>query len=81
MAGWQIFDGKLTKEFIFSGFNQALDFVNRVGELSESVNHHPDIFLHSYKKVRITLFTHSENRISEKDHQLAEKIDAIISLE
>jgi len=41
------------------------------------MDHHPDIFIHSYKKVKIYLFTHSENKITEKDYLLARKIDEL----
>jgi 4a-hydroxytetrahydrobiopterin dehydratase len=67
----------LTKEFTFDNFIHALDFVNKIKPLAEEMNHHPDILIHSYKKVKIMLFTHSENKITEKDHELAEKIDSI----
>ena len=45
--------------------------------LAEKMNHHPDLFIHSYKKLKITLFTHSENKITDKDYDLAKKIDEI----
>jgi 4a-hydroxytetrahydrobiopterin dehydratase len=77
MADWQVLDCKLTKEFIFSDFKAALEFVDKVGKLAEALNHHPDILLHSYKKARIMLFTHSENRVSEKDRELASQIDKL----
>lgn len=51
--------------------------MNTVANISESVNHHPDIFLHDYRFVTITLFTHSENSITKRDHYLAELISKI----
>jgi 4a-hydroxytetrahydrobiopterin dehydratase len=75
---WQTIEGKLTKEFSFQNFTEALAFVNKVGKLAEGLNHHPDILMHSYKKVRIMLFTHSENKISDKDYELAEMIDDML---
>ncbi len=72
---WEIIDNKLQKEFTFKSFGEALAFVNRVGELAEDMDHHPDMELHSYKKVKIKLFTHSKGVISELDHTLAKKID------
>jgi 4a-hydroxytetrahydrobiopterin dehydratase len=74
---WNKETEKITKEFTFKNFNEALGFVNKVGELAEGMDHHPDILIHSYKKVTISLTTHSEGRITDKDHQLASKIDEI----
>lgn len=72
---WNTEDGKLVKDFDFLDFNKALAFVNQVAELAEKINHHPDILMHSYKKVKIKIYTHDKNEITEKDHALAEKID------
>ncbi len=74
---WVIQNNMLVKEFILKDFNQALDFINRVGMLAEEMNHHPDILLHSYKKVKIILFTHSVGEITELDRKLASKIDQV----
>lgn len=74
---WQVLDGKLTKEFGFKDFGQAMLFVNKVAELAEVANHHPDITIHSYNKVRLQLFSHDQAIITDKDYNLANKIDAI----
>lgn len=71
---WEISEGKLVKKFEFDDFAGALTFVNKVGELAESENHHPDISF-GWGYVEITLFTHSENAITEKDKQLSQAID------
>lgn len=63
----------LEKTFSFKDFKEALDFTNKVGELAEQENHHPDILL-SWGKVKITLFTHKINGLSESDFILAAKI-------
>jgi 4a-hydroxytetrahydrobiopterin dehydratase len=76
---WEIKNKKLTKEFTLKNFIEAVAFINRVTPLAENMNHHPDILLHSYKKVKITLFTHDKNKITEKDHKLAKEIDEILS--
>lgn len=70
----------LTKQFVFSNFNQAMEFVNGVATLAEEVNHHPDIHLHQYRKVTISLTTHDEGKVTEKDWQLAERIDQLYYL-
>ncbi len=66
----------LAKSFEFKNFSDALEFVNKVGELAEKANHHPDINL-SWGYVRVSLTTHSEHAITEKDRELAVKIDKI----
>lgn len=71
--------GKLERLFEFKNFSEALQFVNQVGEIAESNNHHPDILLHDYKKVTITLFTHDENSVTEKDLKLAELIEESVT--
>ena len=72
---WEIEKDSLCKEFTFQNFIEASRFIQKIIPLAEEINHHPDIFLHSYKKVKIILKTHSENKITEKDYQLAQKID------
>ena len=74
---WKKENNKLAKEFVFENFKEAIDFVNRIMPLAEAADHHPDILIHSYKKVKVMLFTHSEGKITKKDYSLAEKIDAI----
>ena len=73
---WKEADGALVREYEFSDFKSALAFVNKVGELAEAVNHHPDIEL-GWGRVKVSLTTHSEGGITDKDHSLARKIDAI----
>ncbi len=68
---------KISREFVFRDFIDALDFVNRVGDLAELEGHHPDILLHSWNKVLITLYTHSIGGLSENDFILASKIDLV----
>lgn len=74
---WVTENNQLVKEFVFQNFDWAIDFVNKIALQAEKENHHPDILVHSYKKVKIMLFTHSEGKITEKDYSLAEKIDWI----
>jgi 4a-hydroxytetrahydrobiopterin dehydratase len=75
---WTTENNKWVKEFEFTNFVKAVDFVNKIVPIAESADHHPDIFIHSYKKVRIELITHSEGKITEKDYKLAEEIDKIV---
>lgn len=74
---WNISDDKITRTFEFDNFQGAIDFVNKVAGLAETDNHHPDIKIHSYKKVDIELSTHETGSVSEKDFALAAKIDGL----
>ncbi len=74
---WKTEKNGLTKEFEFKDFVEAVAFVDKIVPLAEAMNHHPDILIYGYKKVKITLYTHSENKITEKDYDLAKKIDAL----
>ena len=73
---WEIADGKLERQFKFKNFRQGLDMTNRIGELAEQQGHHPDILL-AWGKVKVTLFTHKVNGLTEEDFILASKIDRL----
>ena len=75
LSGWSQEEKQITKEFQFKDFVEALSFVNKLGAEAEKMNHHPDIFIHSWNKVKITISTHSEGGITKKDFQLVEKIE------
>ena len=77
MAGWTQDGDALVRDFKHRDFAAAIAFVNKVAELAEEANHHPDILVHGWNKVRLTLSTHSEGRVTEKDHALAQRIDAL----
>ena len=64
---------KIIKEYSFQNFKIAMNFVNKVAELAEQLNHHPDIHI-SYNKVRIESWTHDTGRVTEKDRELMEAI-------
>lgn len=74
---WDQLDNKLNKTFEFANFVEALAFVNKVGEVAEQMQHHPDIYMHDYKEVTISTTTHETGTITEKDHALAAAIDAL----
>lgn len=73
---WPEANQKISKEFTFPDFKTALAFVDKVGELAEQANHHPDIEL-GYGSVKITLSTHTEGRVTDKDRSLAAQIDQL----
>jgi 4a-hydroxytetrahydrobiopterin dehydratase len=76
-GGWRVVDEHhLEKEFKFKNFREALAFANRVGELAESVNHHPDLLV-AWGRVLVTVFTHKIKGLSETDFVFAAKTDAL----
>jgi len=77
LSGWMSDGNEIAKQFQFKDFVEALSFVNKAGAEAEKINHHPDIFIHSWNKVKITISTHSEGGITKKDFQLAEKIEGL----
>jgi 4a-hydroxytetrahydrobiopterin dehydratase len=74
--GWSEVDNALERTFEFRDFPQALAFVNRVGELAESKNHHPDIAIH-YNEVTLRWWTHTAGGITDRDRELAELSSAL----
>jgi 4a-hydroxytetrahydrobiopterin dehydratase len=66
----------LQKDFVFSNFESALEFANKVGALAEKAEHQPDINL-GWGYVRVWLTTHSSHSVTKKDHDLAKAIDQI----
>ena len=77
LSGWNQEGNMIAKLFQLNDFAGALKFVNKVGDEAERMDHHPDIFIHSWNKVKITISTHSEGGITQKDFQLAEKIERL----
>jgi 4a-hydroxytetrahydrobiopterin dehydratase len=70
--GWTEVDDALERTFELENFVDALAFVNRVGELAEAENHHPDIAIH-YNRVTLRWWTHTAGGITDRDRELAEK--------
>jgi|SRR3989338_9177838 len=76
--GWKIIsEHHIEKEFPFKNFREALDFTIKVGELAETEGHHPDIYL-AWGKVKLILWTHKIDGLSESDFILAAKADALL---
>ncbi len=76
-TGWKVIDEHhLEKEYLFKNFREALAFTNKIGELAEKEGHHPDIFL-TFGKVKIQLWTHKIDGLTESDFVLATKCDTI----
>ena len=73
---WKELNGRLTKEFKFKDFKEALAFINKVGDQAESINHHPKI-INVYSSVIIELWTHDKDAITDLDYALSGLIDTI----
>jgi len=68
--GWSEVDGALERTFELSSFAEALGFVNRVADLAEAENHHPDIAIH-YRRVTLRWWTHTAGGVTDRDRALA----------
>lgn len=76
-AGWQREDGHIEREYTAKDFRKAIGFVDKVAALAEDEGHHPDIRVHGYKHVTLTLSTHAIDGLSENDFIVAAKAEAI----
>jgi 4a-hydroxytetrahydrobiopterin dehydratase len=76
-SGWKLYKNSIYKEMKFKDFNNAMGFINRVAKIAEREGHHPDIYLHGWNNVRLTLKTHAIGGLSINDFILAAKINGI----
>lgn len=74
---WRREGEAIVRDRRFTDFRAAIAFVERVAEIAEAANHHPDILVHGWNKVRLTLSTHSEGGITAADLALAEQLDGV----
>ncbi len=72
---WRARGGAIERDLQLADFAEAVAFVNRVAEIAEARNHHPDILVHGWNRVRLTLSTHSEGGVTEADFALAGEIE------
>ena len=75
LTNWIYLNDQIEKEFSFKDFIEASSFVTSVGLEAEKMDHHPDILIHSWNKVKVSISTHSEGGVTEKDFNLAKKIE------
>ena len=75
---WQQSDKGLERTIEFADFNQAFDFMVRVANEAEEMNHHPDMCI-SWNKVTLTLFSHEANAVTEEDLELSRRIDKVVT--
>ena len=74
---WRFADGSLTCSIQFKAYMDGIAFVNRVAELAEAANHHPDLVV-TWRKVDITLTTHDAGGVTQLDIDLAGRIEEFI---
>ncbi|KKU63017.1 MAG: pterin-4-alpha-carbinolamine dehydratase [Candidatus Amesbacteria bacterium GW2011_GWA1_47_16] len=75
---WKPEKGKLVRELILEDFDAAVKLVNRIAVIAGELDHHPDIRIYDYKKLRIELYSHKEKRVTEKDRELAQRIEELL---
>jgi 4a-hydroxytetrahydrobiopterin dehydratase len=76
-SDWAREGDEIVREWTFENFARAMEFINAVAELAEGANHHPDILLHGWNKVRLTLTNHSAGGLTEADFQVAGASDGL----
>jgi 4a-hydroxytetrahydrobiopterin dehydratase len=74
---WRREGDEIVRDWKFADFAEAMTFVNRVAEAAEDANHHPDILVHGWNKVRLSLTNHSEGGLTEPDFAMAARFDAL----
>ncbi len=74
IPGWTLQDGKLTRDWTFKDFVQAMEFVNQIATLAEAAGHHPDIDIR-YNNVRLSLVSHDAGGITQRDASMASQIN------
>jgi 4a-hydroxytetrahydrobiopterin dehydratase len=76
-SAWEREGDEIVREWRFENFVEAIDFVNRVAEAAEEANHHPDIFVHGWNKVKLSLTNHSAGGLTETDFAMAQRLDGL----
>jgi 4a-hydroxytetrahydrobiopterin dehydratase len=78
-AEWRLEGEAIVRDLRFDDFASAMAFVTRVADAAEGANHHPDILVHGWNRVRLTLSTHSAGGVTEADLAMAVSFDALAS--
>jgi 4a-hydroxytetrahydrobiopterin dehydratase len=76
-SDWQREGDEIVREWKFKDFGEAMAFVNRVADAAEEANHHPDILVHGWNKVRLSLTNHSAGGLTAQDFEMADKFDCL----
>jgi 4a-hydroxytetrahydrobiopterin dehydratase len=75
---WRREQQAIVRDWKLEDFSEAIAFVNRVAAVAETHNHHPDILVHGWNKVRLELSTHSEGGLTQADFAMAKRIDQLL---
>jgi 4a-hydroxytetrahydrobiopterin dehydratase len=76
-SDWKREGETIVRDWKFKDFKEAMAFVNGVAEAAEEANHHPDILVHGWNKVRLVLTNHSAGGLTEPDFEMAERFDRL----
>ena len=76
LPGWKVNGTAIERVFQFDNFVRAMEFVNRIAETAEAVNHHPDILI-NYNKVTLSLISHDSGGVTQRDLRMAAKINEV----
>jgi 4a-hydroxytetrahydrobiopterin dehydratase len=76
-SSWEREKDEIVREWRFDNFGEAIAFVNHVAEIAEEANHHPDIFVHGWNKVKLSLTNHSAGGLTETDFEMADRLDRL----
>jgi 4a-hydroxytetrahydrobiopterin dehydratase len=74
---WRREGDEIVRNWQLENFAQAMEFVNRVADAAEEANHHPDILIHGWNKVRLSLTNHSAGGLTAADFTMAQRIDGL----
>lgn len=77
VSGWHRDGDQIVRDLRFENFQAAMNFVNRVAVEAEAMDHHPDILIHGWNNVRLSVMTHSRGGLTEKDFKLAERVNQL----
>lgn len=77
IAGWNRDGNQIVRDLKFQDFKSAMSFVNQVADEAEAMDHHPDILIHGWNNVRLSVMTHSQGGLTQKDFTLAERINKL----
>lgn len=75
---WIIEDTKLVLDYEGEDFEDVVDLVNDIAEVAEELDHHPNLYMHSYNMLRIEVYTHKTNSLTKDDYLLAAEIDKLL---
>lgn len=79
LSNWSFENNSLVINFSGRDFIQIIGLVNQIALVSEKADHHPDLFIHGWNKLKISISTHSEGGVTQKDFDLAKKIDQLLN--